>query len=405
MKILNGNVYWQNKSKIHKTYPYLSYDTNCDVLIIGGGISGALSAYSLAEEGANVILVEKNILGYGSTSASSALLDYQTDVDLYRLEKILGKNQARRVYNLCLSAIDKLEQIDEKLDESTGFRRQDTLYFTNKFMHKNFMAKECNIRKEAGFNTTFLDNHDIINLSSGILTKNSSGVINPYLFTQAICNFLSNLDNVRIFENTCIEDIKCSYDYVTCTTNNNFNIVADTVIFTSGFETLKYIQNVPVDIYKNFTIVSKPIEKLNDGNTNFIARDMSEPYHTIRFDNYNRIIYSGECIKMTDRLTDEKYLYNIANDKYRRLYNSLKKSMYDIDNPKIDYTYNVTFATTKDTLPIIDEIPNMPNCFCNLGFGSNGITYSQIGASMLKNAIKGFYTKDMNMFSISRENR
>ena len=59
-------------------------------------------------------------------------------------------------------------------------------------------------------------------------------------------------------------------------------------------------------------------------------------------------------------------------------------------------------TNTKDGLPIVDELPNMPNCFCNLAFGSNGILYSVIGADMLRNAVKGLYTKDMNMFKLER---
>ena len=59
MQLTNGNLYWQKKSKIANTYPYLTGDTTCDVLVIGGGINGALTAYFLAQEGANVIVVEK----------------------------------------------------------------------------------------------------------------------------------------------------------------------------------------------------------------------------------------------------------------------------------------------------------------------------------------------------------
>ena len=90
---------------------------------------------------------------------------------------------------------------------------------------------------------------------------------------------------------------------------------------------------------------------------------------------------------------------NFSSDKYKRLYNSMLRIFNTQDNIPIDYTYSSTFVSTKDNLPIIDEIPNMPNCFCNLGFGSNGILY---GAKMLKNAIHGLYTKDMNMFKINR---
>ena len=42
MRVNNGKIYWQDKSKINKVYPYLTHDIKADVLVIGGGIAGAL---------------------------------------------------------------------------------------------------------------------------------------------------------------------------------------------------------------------------------------------------------------------------------------------------------------------------------------------------------------------------
>lgn len=404
MQLTNGNLFWQKKSKIQKTYPYLTHDTNCDVLIVGGGITGAITAYFLAKEGANVIVAEKNIIGYGSTSADLALLEYQTDVDMYKLEKMIGENQARRVYKLCLDALDKIESIDKEFEQNTGFKRQDSIYYTNKFMQKATIAKEFEIRKNAGFNTELLESHRTLNLSSAILTRRASGIMNPYVFTQGLFDYLSNMENVQIFENTKVEDIKCKAESVDCKTNNDFKISADHVIFTCGFETLKLFKNIPLDVYRTFTIVSKPIEELKKFETNFTAKDNSEPYHSMRFTPTGRVFFGGENIKYTDKLADSKYLVNVANDKYRRLYTTMQKTLSNIEDIPIEYAFNSTYASTKDGLPIIDEMPNMPNCFCNLGFGSNGILHSVIGADMLKDAIKGYYTKDMNMFRVNRLN-
>ena len=99
---------------------------------------------------------------------------------------------------------------------------------------------------------------------------------------------------------------------------------------------------------------------------------------------------------------NEKVLKSVANDKYKKLYNILDKTLYNIPNIEIEYAFNSTVANTRDSLPIIDEIPGMPNTFCNLGFGGNGILHNVIGGNMLKDAVKGFYTKDMNMFRINR---
>lgn len=402
MQLTEGNLYWQQNEKIKNTYPYLTYDATCDILIIGGGIVGAITAYYMAKEGMNVIVAEKNIVGYGSTSATTALLEYQVDVDLHKLEKMIGQNQARRIYKLCLDAISDIEKIDKEFKASTEFEKKDTMYYSNKFTQKASMLKEYEARKNVGFDTKFIEDHRLINFNSAILTKNSSATFNPYKFTQELFLHLSKMDNVRIFENTKIESIRPKFDGVECKTNNNFKIVADKLIFASGFETLKYVKNIPVDLYKTFTIVTNPIGNLDDFDANFTARDTVEPYHYLRFTNDNRIMFGGEDVKITEKLTNEKYLNSLANSKYKKLFGTVQKLFNNLDDLTVDYAFNGTFGNTKDSLSIIDEIEYMPNCFCNLGFGANGILYSVIGAKMLKDAVKGYYTKDMNMFKIDR---
>ena len=406
MQNLSTNSYWQKKSKIKNVYPYITTNTNCDVLVIGGGIAGALTTYFLAKEGVDVIVVEKNIIGYGNTMSAPAILDFNLDTEMYKLEKFLNKEKSQKVYKLCLDAIDLIEKIDSEFDSDTEFKRQDSICFTNKFMQKGNMAKEFEARRDAGFDSTLIDSHTLLNISSGILTKNASAIINPYKFTQDLFEYLNTFKNVTIYENTSIDSIKCFLNGVECRTNNNFKIKANSLIFTSGIDTLKYIDNDEIiDLYKTFTIVSKPLidkEYLSKRNVNFTARDILEPNHYLRFDNEGRIIISGENTKFVQKFLDKKFMNNLANDKYKRLsvyLNKLFNNEYDIP---IEYTYNSTYVGTKDNLPIIDEMPEMPNCFCNLGFGSNGILYSAMGASMLKNAVNGLYTKDMNMFRINR---
>ena len=402
MQLNSGKIYWKSKSKINKIYPYLTHDIKADILVIGGGISGALTTYFLAKEGANVVTVEKNIIGYGNTIADTAALEYQLESEISRLEKNIGKKGATRVYKLCLDAISKIENINKEFKTPTGFSRQDNIFFTNKFMQKGAVAKEFEERKKSGFDAVYIDSHSLINLNSGIVTKNASAVMNPYIFTQGLFEYLNTMDNVRIFENTKIEYVKCRIDEVECRTNNNFKIIADKVVMASGIETLKYIESSSAELYKTFTIVSKPIDKLKNFNTNFTARDTLEPSHILRFAPNNRIIYSGENVKFSEKFLDNKYLNNISSDRYRRLFNNLQRTLYGIDDIPIEYAFNSTVAKTKDELPIIDELPNMPNCFCNLAFGSNGILYAMIGADMLRNAVKGLYSKDMNMFKINR---
>lgn len=49
MNITQGNMYWNKNSNIKYVYPYITESRKCDVVIIGGGITGALSAYYQAK--------------------------------------------------------------------------------------------------------------------------------------------------------------------------------------------------------------------------------------------------------------------------------------------------------------------------------------------------------------------
>ena len=243
---------------------------------------------------------------------------------------------------------------------------------------------------------------DYINLNSGIITKNAAATINPYVFTQCLFEYLSSFENVQIYENTKIEDIKCKYDEVISKTNNGFIVRSSKLIFSTGIDTLKYVKDLPIELYKTFTIVTRPLDNINCKKFDFTLKDMQEPNHYLRFSKDNRVIYSGENVRYIDRYNDERYFDMVSNDKYRKLLLSLQKMLTSADNISIEYAYNGTVAKTKDGLPIVDEIDNMPNCFCNLSFGNNSIVGATVGAKMLTNAVRGLYTKEMNFLKVNR---
>ena len=72
------------------TYPSLQRNVTCNAVVIGGGITGALAAFHLAESGVKTVVIDQREIGTGSTSASTALLQYEADVPLRELGKRVG---------------------------------------------------------------------------------------------------------------------------------------------------------------------------------------------------------------------------------------------------------------------------------------------------------------------------
>ena len=101
MELVGGYPYWLIKNGIPYEYPKLLQNVKCEVVIIGGGISGALTAYCLTLAGIECIVVDARSIALGSTCASTSLLQYELDIPLHQLKKIVGHKNAIRSYQLC----------------------------------------------------------------------------------------------------------------------------------------------------------------------------------------------------------------------------------------------------------------------------------------------------------------
>lgn len=100
MDLKSGYPFWPLKNGLIQTYPPLEGDVTCDVVVLGGGITGALVAYHLVEAGLNTVVLDKRDIGWGSTSATTALLQYEIDTPLCELIEMVGEDHAARLSGL-----------------------------------------------------------------------------------------------------------------------------------------------------------------------------------------------------------------------------------------------------------------------------------------------------------------
>jgi len=256
LKLVDGNLYFKKMSKNNTQYNYLNENINADVLIVGAGISGAITAFYMAEEGYDVVVVDKNIVGFGSSSANVGILDVQLGLEINKLAKNIGEKKAKKCYDLMLDSIEEIKKITSKLSNknSIGFKKCNSIYYTNKYMNKNNIIKEYNSKINLGIGTKFLNENNLIDLRYGIQIENGSSTMNVYEFTKEIISHISKKENVKVYEHTEISDIKSKEEYVIATTSNNFKIKANKVIITEGAEVVKYFPDIPIELYKTYNM-------------------------------------------------------------------------------------------------------------------------------------------------------
>jgi gamma-glutamylputrescine oxidase len=86
----------------------LSGNTSADVCVVGGGIAGCSAALSLAERGYRVVLLEAERIGWGASGRSGGQVIFGLSADQSDLERWIGIEDARRIWDMSLAGIELL---------------------------------------------------------------------------------------------------------------------------------------------------------------------------------------------------------------------------------------------------------------------------------------------------------
>ena len=157
MNLTSSQPFWSVNNGLQANYPSLQRNVSCDVVVIGGGITGALVAIHLAEAGVKTLVLDQRDIGTGSTSASTALLQYEIDVPLRELIKQVGPAAATRSYRLCREAIGKLQRLATRLKIDCGFERKPSLFLARHQREIPELREEFRLRRKMGIELEFYD--------------------------------------------------------------------------------------------------------------------------------------------------------------------------------------------------------------------------------------------------------
>lgn len=86
----------------------LTRDVKTEVLVVGMGISGAMMAEALARAGHDVMCIDRRGPSLGSTSATTALVQFELDQPLVKLSAIKGRLDATRAWQRSRLAVINL---------------------------------------------------------------------------------------------------------------------------------------------------------------------------------------------------------------------------------------------------------------------------------------------------------
>jgi gamma-glutamylputrescine oxidase len=102
--------YYRDSAPLPQISAPLRGAERADVCVVGGGIAGCSTALVLAERGYRVMLLEAQRIGWGASGRSGGQVIYGLAAEQDRIQRMVGREDARRIWDVSLAAIDLIKQ-------------------------------------------------------------------------------------------------------------------------------------------------------------------------------------------------------------------------------------------------------------------------------------------------------
>lgn len=359
---------WQGCTDLPE-FPNLTEDISTDILVIGGGMAGLLTAYTLKSKGFDVVLAEKERICCGTTTKTTAKITAQHGFIYQKILKACGKDYARMYYDANSEAVSALIQICSK----AGFNpeiKDNYIYSSDSYK----LEDELKALEKIGAHPVYLDDLPVPVLAAGAVGLKNQGQFNPLRLAQ----FLSK--NLRIYENT-----KVSQMIGTTAITQSGRIRAKKVIVTThfpfinkhGFYFLKLYQ------HRSYMLAMKNTEPLS-------AMYVDEDKKGFSFSFYDDYLLLGGGGHRTGK----------QGGGYRELRNFSK---LHYKNARECFHWAAQDTMSLDGIPYIGNYSRRtPDLYVAAGFNKWGMTGSMVSAEIISSMIEGKPKEYASVFDPSR---
>ncbi|MFJ8065652.1 NAD(P)/FAD-dependent oxidoreductase [Psychrobacillus sp. NPDC096426] len=400
MDIHNGTLYWPTTTTPFKPQSTKERLDLYDVVIVGAGMSGSLTALALVEAGLSVAILDKRDMGSGSTSANTGLLQYSNDIMLYELIDQIGEKEAVRFYKLCYDAVDGIEKIVKRLQIDAEFIHRPSICYASNEKDVDKIKTEYATLKRYGFPCDYFEQDEIEKKfpfsKLGALVTFNDAEINPLKFVQGLLKEIESL-GVHLFPYVDVQDVVTENDNLEIRTSGQ-SFYAQHIIYTTGYETTPVGKRIGADINRSYVFVSNPIKDLSDWYKKALIWETKRPYLYIRTTADGRIIVGGLDEDKPEAPFSDELILKRANNLLKQT-----KKLFPNYDLNIDYAYAASFGESIDNLPFIGEHPTKNNQYYLLGYGGNGTVYSMLGSIILRDLITGNRNEDAEIVQLHRK--
>lgn len=374
----------------------LKRDIKTDVLIVGAGISGAMIAEMLTDQGQKVVLIDRRGPMMGSTPATTALVQNEIDTPLLHLTKMIGKGDAQAAWRRSRLALASLKARVQELQIRCDLAERPSLLLAGDVLDARGLEEEIEVRRECGIYADFLTRSqlkDKFNLSRTAAILNPDNIaLDPRKLTAGLLN-ASIARGAVIYAPLEAVTFEDGVNGVLVGTRQGPTIHSAKVVLATGYELASIAPSKGHSIISTWAMATRP-QRQNLWPREAFIWEASDPYLYLRATPDGRVICGGE----DEVFEDEEKRDALLPEKIGRIAKKLSKLVPRLDTTP-EFAWAGSFGTTPTGLPIIGKIPRRSNIWSIMGYGGNGITYSRIAAELVTSAILGKKDCDAALFA------
>ncbi|AEQ50997.1 NAD(P)/FAD-dependent oxidoreductase [Pelagibacterium halotolerans] len=375
----------------------LERDIRTDVLVVGAGISGAMTADLLTQAGHDVVVIDRRGARRGSTPATTALVQYEIDMPLLELSASIGSEKALRAWRRARLAVLNLKSRIEELGIDCHMVPRETLYLAGNVLTGTALREEAQARAAAGLSARYLTAGQLADAygikREGAIASRDNLALDPVRLTAGLLE-RSIARGARLHAPEEAVDFVQSADGVRVSMKSGHRIEAGHVVLATGYELADIVKDTRHRIISTWAIATGRQRKSALVPGEPLIWEASDPYLYLRTTHDGRIICGGEDAGFED---EEKRDALLA-EKTARISRKLAKLLPAID-PEPQYAWAGSFGNTTTGLPLIGPVPHRPRIFALMGYGGNGITFSRIAAELISTALAGRIDADADIFA------
>ena len=185
---------WQNDASLPE-FPTLSRELSTDVLVIGGGLAGLLTAWELRQKGVDVVLVEKGRICSATTAHTSAKLTAQHGLIYHKLIRSLGMEGASQYYKANAEAVEQMKNLCHRF----GAPIEEKANFVYSFDRRK-LDRELDAFQKLGIPAIFDEAPPLPLSAAGALAIPGQAQFHPLKLAASLAKELTIYENSKVTE-------------------------------------------------------------------------------------------------------------------------------------------------------------------------------------------------------------